>query len=90
MSTAVLTATEFKAKCLDVFDRLARRELERVTITKRGRTVAVVTPPAVDAAEAKVWLDSMRGSVTLPEGVDLTDPILEDVPEAELGRIGGE
>jgi hypothetical protein len=31
-----LSATEFKAKCLDILDRIGRRELEEVVITKRG------------------------------------------------------
>lgn len=37
----VLTATEFKAKCLKLLDRLDARGL---VVTKRGRPVARVTP----------------------------------------------
>jgi prevent-host-death family protein len=44
------TATEFKAKCLEILDRLAARKLTRVTITKRGKVVAVLTPPETPEA----------------------------------------
>ena len=43
--TSTYTATVFKAKCLGILDRLAVRRLTRVTITKRGKVVAVLTPP---------------------------------------------
>jgi antitoxin (DNA-binding transcriptional repressor) of toxin-antitoxin stability system len=36
----IVSASEFKAKCLDILDRVGRRELERVVITKRGVAVA--------------------------------------------------
>ena len=85
MKEATLSATDFKATCLAVLDRLAARDLERVTITKRGRPVAVVTAPATDEAKGRDWLQSMRGSVVIPEGVDLTEPSFDGVADAELG-----
>ncbi len=85
MTATTLSATVFKATCLEVLDRLASHELESVTVTKHGRPVARLFPPA---PEAKCSLDdffaSMRGTVIGLEGVDLTQPILEDVPEAEM------
>jgi prevent-host-death family protein len=39
-----LAATEFKARCLAVLDRVARTG-EEVTITKRGKPVARLVPP---------------------------------------------
>lgn len=87
MNTAVLTATEFKVTCLEVFDRLASRELERVEVTKRGKVVAVLTPPDAQTD----WLDSfqaaMVGTVTIPEGADLTEPSFDGVMDAELGIL---
>ena len=38
-----MSAAEFKAKCLDVLDRVAARH-EPVVVTKRGRPVAQVVP----------------------------------------------
>ena len=48
-----MNATEFKAKCLAVIDRVRVRR-EPVTITKHGRVVATLVP-ATDADE-KPWL----------------------------------
>lgn len=35
-----ISATEFKAKCLDLMDRIAAGSLARVRVTKRGRVTA--------------------------------------------------
>ena len=48
-----MSATEFKAKCLAVLDRVHSRR-ESVTITKRGRVVARLVPD--DDVEEKPWL----------------------------------
>ena len=68
-------------------DRLARRDVDRVTITKRGQPVAVLTPPpsATDAIEALHGF--MRGSVTVPEGFDLLKPILDEPLTASDGTL---
>ncbi len=42
-----MTATEFKAKCLEVLDTVNRTG-EIVTITKRGMIVAELRPPNYD------------------------------------------
>ena len=52
-----MNATEFKAKCLAVIDRVHARR-ESVVITKRGRVVARLVPE-VDTSE-KPWL-RLRG-----------------------------
>lgn len=80
-------ATEFKAKCLDLLDRLASRELTRVTVTKRGRVVAVLTPPDDDAARVLQIHGSLRGSVQVPAGIDLTEPVLDEPFDAAQGRL---
>ena len=87
MNTATLTATEFKATCLKLFDRLAARELERVEVTKRGKVVAVLTPPDAKADWLKSFQAAMRGTVTLPEGADPTEPAFDGVMDAELGIL---
>jgi len=43
MKERVVSATEFKAKCLAFLDEMDRKG-GRITITKRGRPVAVVGP----------------------------------------------
>ena len=67
-------AAEFKAHCLEILDRLSAREVSRVTITKRGRPVAVLVPPD-DARDAVRRIHGfLRGSVVIPPGTDLTAP----------------
>lgn len=81
------TATDFKARCLDIFDRLAARKLTRVTITKRGKPVAVLTPPDDPEAAVRRLHGFMRGSVIAPPGFDLTAPILDEPFLADAGSL---
>lgn len=83
------TATEFKAKCLDIFDQLAARKFTRDTVTKRGKVVAVLTPPDTDEAAVRQLYGSMRGSVILPPDFDLTAPVLDEPFLAETGALKG-
>lgn len=86
-ATETISASEFKAKCLNILDRLASHELDRVTITKRGKAVGVLTaaPPAAEAVTE--LYGCMRGSVIIPEGFDLTEPVLDEPLDAELGIL---
>ncbi|PPQ36761.1 type II toxin-antitoxin system Phd/YefM family antitoxin [Rhodopila globiformis] len=77
----------FKARCAVIFDRLARRELEQVIITRRGRPVAVLTPPKPAAEAVRDIYGFMRGSVTIPEGFDLTEPVLDEPLDAAEGIL---
>ena len=81
------TATDFKARCLEIFDKLAARKLTRVTITKRGKVVAVLTPPDEPEATARLLHGFMRGSVVAPEGFDFTAPVLDEPLSAENGEL---
>ena len=71
----VITATEFKAKCLDLLDRVNSGEIRRVRITKRGKEVAVVAGSAApeDRGDFIGW---QAGSVDLPDDLDIDGPIL--------------
>ena len=83
----LINATEFKATCLDLLDRLNAGEWERLEVTKRGKVVAVVTAPA-PIAEAVAGLHGfMRGSVAIPPGLDLTAPVLEEELAAADGVV---
>lgn len=88
-TSQTISASEFKAKCLDILDRLAARQLERVVITKRGRIVAVMTPPENDAAAVGALHGCMRGSVMIPPGVDLTAPVADAAFAAAAGGLHG-
>jgi antitoxin (DNA-binding transcriptional repressor) of toxin-antitoxin stability system len=39
-----LSVSQFKAQCLELFEKLSRGEISRVIVTKRGAVVATVAP----------------------------------------------
>ena len=80
------TATEFEAKCLDILDRLAAHKLTRVTITKRGKVVAVLTPPEDSESAVRQLHGFLRGSMIAPAGFDFTAPVLDEPLSAEDGE----
>lgn len=82
-----MTATEFKAKCLEILDRIKSGEIDRLTITKRGEPVGVLIAPEHEADAVRHINGFMRGSVVGPEDVDLTSPILDEVLLAEQGIL---
>jgi prevent-host-death family protein len=43
MASRFISATEFKAKCLALLDEIEHGDT--ITVTKRGRPVAVLSPP---------------------------------------------
>lgn len=85
--TRSISASEFKATCLDILKQLDEHKLQRVVITRRGRPVAVLTPPESHADAIDGLHGFMRGSVTVPNGFDLTAPILDDRLDAEDGIL---
>jgi antitoxin (DNA-binding transcriptional repressor) of toxin-antitoxin stability system len=85
MNEAVLeiNVTEFKAKCLALLKELEARRYDKVVVTRRGKAIAQLTPAVNDVPDL---YGCMKGSVIIPPGVDLTEPVLEDIPEAESGE----
>jgi prevent-host-death family protein len=82
-----VSASEFKAKCLDILDRIRSKELERVVVTKRGVPVAVLVPPPANAAEVGRLHGFLRGSVVVPPEIDLTAPVADEPFGADEGAI---
>ena len=74
-----LSATEFKARCLNILDRV-KTHGETVTITKRGRVVARLVP-AADTAD-RPWL-RLRGASTRWHG----DPFAPVVAERDVDAL---
>ena len=83
----ILSASEFKAKCLEILDRVGRHELAQVVITKRGVAVAVLVPPPAAAVEVERLHGSLRGSVVIPPNIDLTAPVADEAFAADEGEI---
>ncbi|MFN7129907.1 MAG: type II toxin-antitoxin system Phd/YefM family antitoxin [Brevundimonas sp.] len=76
----VITATEFKAKCLDLLDRVNSGEIRRVRVTKRGKEVAVLAGSAVHEGRGD-FIGWQAGSVNLPDDLDIDGPIYD--PEVD-------
>jgi prevent-host-death family protein len=87
LGNTCISATEFKAKCLDILDRIRNREWERVVITKRGVPVAVVVPMAAEATQIERLHGFLRGSVIIPPEVDLTPPVADETFAAEENEL---
>lgn len=87
MSSATLSVTNFKAQCLELFERLTNGSLDRVEVTKRGKVVAVVSPPPTDEAQARAVHGSMAGLTVIPPDLDLVAPVFEGELDAELGLL---
>ena len=86
-TTQTVNASTFKARCLEILDKLANHTLERVTITKRGRVVGVLLPPDEDVPDLQHLHGFMRGSVVIPPGTDLTEPVFDDEFDADKGIL---
>lgn len=89
MDLESISATEFKAKCLDILDQVAARQVQCVAITKRGKVVAMLVPPLDEPAAVRQLHGFLRGSVVVPTGVDLTEPALDEGLDAEQSVLHG-
>jgi len=54
-----ISATEFKAKCLQIFDHLGA---EGIIVEKRGKPVAKVIPIRSNSSD---WIGSMKGEIKI-------------------------
>ncbi len=88
----VITATEFKAKCLELLDLVRGGAVKAVRITKRGQDVGVLTAPA--PATAETWdpasiFGCMKDETVVPEGLDIDGPALDLSIHGEIDPLRG-
>lgn len=83
-----MTATEFKAKCLEVFTRLERREWTRVVITKRGKEVAVVESPNAEDGQ-RGFYGWQKNTFILPDDLDIDGPIYDPERDGVCNALAG-
>lgn len=91
-----MSVTEFKAKCLDLIDKLSRHEIDSIELTKRGKPVAVVKPSGElrprtfdeALADMRAWQATLKGTIHLDPAFDLTQPVfdIEDF-DAHHGKL---
>ncbi len=79
---AQVAATEFKARCLELMDRVAERR-ETYVITKRGRPVAKLVPADVPASKKSI-LGCLEGQFVAVG--DIVSSSLSDEQWAEIAR----
>jgi prevent-host-death family protein len=87
VETLKIAAGEFKAKCLGLMDQLARRKVRRIVVTKRGRPVAVLSPPPNAAEAAEDLFGCLEGTVEAPADFDFTAPVLDEPLVAAEARL---
>ena len=87
MDAETISASEFKAKCLDILDRLGANEIERLVITKRGKPVAVLTPPETKGDAIRNMHGFMRGSVVISQDFDFSAPMPDEEFDADRGIL---
>jgi antitoxin (DNA-binding transcriptional repressor) of toxin-antitoxin stability system len=85
--TLEIAASEFKAKCLDLFNQLAAHKLSRIVVTKRGRPVAILTPPPTPNETADAFFGCLKGRMIAPANFDFTEPVLEEPLDAAQGIL---
>jgi hypothetical protein len=85
MTEAVLeiSVTAFKARCLELFKQLEARRYDKVVVTRRGKPIAELTSTPREIPDI---YGALKGRAIIPPDLDLTAPILEEVPEAASGK----
>lgn len=82
-----LAISDFKANCLQLIKRLASHELAKITVTRHGKPVAVVTSPPSREEELRAVAGSMKGMAVPLGDFDLTEPIFDGEMDADLGIL---
>lgn len=81
MKTRVVSATEFKAKCLSLLDDI-EQQAELITITRRGVPVAVLGPVKKKAwkSSKNSWAGRARivGDIVHTDASDLWDALRKE------------
>ncbi len=85
----LVSATEFKAKCLDLLDRVGSPEMQALRITKHGRVVAMLVPAPAEVPDIAALHGCMAGSIIIHPALDLTAPVLDEPLSAEHGALHG-
>lgn len=77
-----INVTEFKAKCLSLFDEVEAGKIS-ITVTRRGKVIGVVSPPP-SKRKFKSSYGSWAGKVK--ETVDLANVDMSDMWDVVNGR----
>lgn len=75
LPVVTVSVTEFKAKCLSLFDDLEDHRIAKIVVTRHGRPVAELNPP--DRTLSPLF-GAHPGSVEVVGDYDLTQPTFDD------------
>lgn len=77
--------TAFKSQCLGMIDDVAQGKTGRIVLLKHNRPVAAVVPIHEETKDDFELWGAMRGTVTFPPDIDLTEPagVVWDVLQEE-------
>jgi prevent-host-death family protein len=81
-----VSASAFKAKCLELLNRLDTGALERVTVTKRGKPIAVVERARTPRKPYKSAYGFLRGYIKLSPDYDPFEQVIEDPDDPFIGK----
>ena len=80
-NTLTLPASEFKARCLALMDQVHSGRLQKVVITKRGKTIAELQAPT--PVPLPTLYGALEGLISVPAGADLTTPAFDEDWDAQ-------
>ena len=85
MGTQIVTATEFKAKCLSLIDEVAKSG-DTITVTKRGQPMATLSPVLKKRKSSRGIL---KGKLNIPDEVLMADysDLYDCVRESETTEL---
>ena len=86
-TSLTLSIAEFKDRVDEVVERLDKHNISEVILTRHGKPVAVLHPSLSKSEALAAGYGSMKGKVDIPEGFDLTAPVLDEPMDAELGIL---
>lgn len=80
-----ISATEFKAKCLELMEQGASRQLDRVHVTKRGKPFVTIEmkPETSEPRTFESIFGCMKGSTGISEDFDWETPLFSEDELAE-------
>ena len=84
-----VSASEFKAKCLELFTRLEQGKLRRVTVTRRGKPVANITKALGEASKLGDAFGFMRDKIRISPDYDPFERVVDEPSDPFFDKTPG-
>ena len=83
--TKVIGIAELKAKCERLISQM-ERDGEPIELTRRGKTVGVLSPPILSRPDPDSLFGCLEGTGSWVSDDELMRPVWDEPWDAELGR----